>query len=667
MDYSGTQSGPPMIGPVEAVSSGPGIAPANGVAGIQYKRLKETHPRLDLNRIRILKAMYKGGRHLLNDHQILESVFPKYTHEQPAVYVERKARAFYENVFAMVINQISAGLAQDPLHIHVETETVQKSSDDEAKKLLADAESELNDTLGPEEDTDVEEDPDEDTEPDPDDPDEDQEPDEEEEPDVPVTADIVKEVEVDPYWTDLMKNATALSDDGSNYRSFDQVARDQVVEALVTGWAWTQADLPREDDMPPPTSYKEQEEAGGLRAYVVPWATECVTDWAENNGHLLWVRTYTCEIPADDYTRSRDTKVHCWTIWTNTDWFKYVWEETKDHPLPGDQEIIPLADQGSHSFGRVPWTRLDVCATNGGAHLHVGDIIESLCRQYFNRQNSEAFQWTQFNYQQLYEFLGPEVAGIDTMVSEAQQDSQRAKRTRSPGQVHVRGAEDRAEFVGPDMAGANIGRDAMQDLRDAILRVVAQMALAQDTSGAMLRRSADSKRQDSVAQEIILGAIGKKAVTMGNNIMELLANGRQDSEPPPEVVGYEHFNVSDAESIINMSVLVEGIHIPSATYQVEQKYALAITHLGDNVSAETKAKIKTELLQSITQDQMTAPPPMPGGGIPPKEPPFGDDGEQPFDKEGEAKDNPDDEIPKKEPGFPKSKKGNPLFDKSARK
>lgn len=656
-----------MIAPLEPSQSGPAKSPG-AASGITYERLKQTHPRLDLNRVKILKALYKGGKHLLSDQQILAEVFPKYTHEKDAVYQERIKRAFYENVFAMVINQISAGLAQDPIHIHVETETVQKSSEDEAKKLLADAEKELTDTLGPEEeDVDEEADTGEfeaEEEPDPEDEEEDAEvePEEEDPTDIPVTADVVKEIEVDPYWTELMENATALSDDGSNYRSFDQVMRDQVVEALVTGWAWTQADLPREDELPLPTSYKEQEESGGLRAYVVPWATECVTDWGEKNGRMLWVRTYTCEIPAEDYTRPRDTKVHCWTIWTATNYYRYVWEERKDHPLPNDKDTVPLVESGSHSFGRVPWTRLDVCATNGGAHLHVGDIIESLCRQYFNRQNSEAFQWSQFNYQQLYEFLGPEVAGIDTMVSDAQTDTERAKRTRSPGQVHVRGADDRAEFIGPDMAGANVGREAMQDLRDAILRVVAQMALAQDTSGAMLRRSADSKRQDSVAQEIVLGAIGKKAVTMANNVAELLANGRQDTEPPPKLVGYETFNVADSESIINMNVLVEGIHIPSATYQIERKYAMAVNHLGDNVSAETKVKIKTELMQSITQDQVSAPPVQPGGF---GEKPFDDgsgDGEQPFDK-GEDQDNPDDEIPPKDKGLPKSKKGNPLFEK----
>lgn len=634
-------------------------------SGMTLRRLKQCHPRLNLERVKTLQALYRGGQHLLGNEAILTRIFPKYTYELMTVYKDRCARAFYENIFALVINQISAGLAQDPCRILPETETVTKSSDEEAKLLLAGAEAELSELEGDEFEPDLEEEDDDDEEVDPEETlDENEEDAEPEEDEAPVQEDVIKEKEVDPYWEELMENATALSDDGSNYKTFDQVIRDCAVEALVTGWAWLQADLPREDEeAPPPTSFAEQEEAGGLRAYLIPWSTDAVTDWEERNGRLLWVRTYTCEIPAEDPTMPRDTKIHCWTIWTRDAWTKYQIEERKGQTLPSDETVIPIATQGKHTFGRVPWTRLDV-SNYGGAHLHIGDIIESLCRNYFNRTNGESFQWTQYYYQQLYEFLGPEVAGIDTVVSDAQTDSNRAKRRRAPGEVHVRGADDRAEFIGPDMGGAEVGRNALQDLRDAILRVVAQMALAQDTSGAMLRRSADSKRQDSVAQEIVLGAIGKRLVTMANHVAILLATGRGDPEAPPKMVGYEHFNVSDTASIIDMDVLLEGVDIPSATFQIERKYDLAIQRLGDNASAEVKSKIKEELCEAITQDQLTAPPPLPPGFA---DKPFGEEdpnADPDAEVEPEAEEEP---IPPKKPGLPKSKKGNPLFDKSARK
>lgn len=513
---------------------------------IKFKRLQATHPRLNVDRTRMLRALYRGGRVLLDDPRMMDKVFPSYTHEKPEIYLERKKRAFYENMFALVVNQISAGLAQDPIRF--------------------------------EENKDEEE-------------------------------------ELDEYWSDLLDNATALSDDQSSRRTLDQVMRDAAVEALVTGWAWLQCDLPSQSsEKPPPSTLLEQQESGALRAYVIPWPTECVTDWSEQSGRLNWLKTYECIVPDEDPSKERDTKIHTYVIWERETWTRYEIVQNKERPnLPGPEDLIEpvLADQ-SHSFARVPWTRLDLTSQTG-AHLHVGDVIESLCRNYFNRQCGESFQWSQFYYQQLYEFLGPETPGIDNTISEAQTDSNRPRRPRAPGVVHVRGADDRAEFVGPDMAGAEVGRSALQDLRDAILRITAQMALAQDTSGAMLRRSADSKRQDSVAQEIVLGAIGKRLMTASNSVAQLLATGRGDAEPP-SMVGYERFNVTDAEQLIAQDFQLEAMNIPSATFQVERKFQLACTRLGDNASQETRDKIREELEEAITQDQLTlsANPPLPG-------------------------------------------------------
>lgn len=499
------------------------------VGAIKLGRLRKTNPRLDQKRVRILKALYRGGSALLHDAEIMNEIFPQYSHEQANVYEERKRRAFYENMFALVVNQISAGLAQDPVRLSLEA-----------------GES------------------------------------------------------VDDYWMDLLKNATVLSDDGSSSRTLDQVLRDVCVEGLVTGWAWLQADLPPKDDSV--TTLKEQEEGGKLRAYLIPWNTDSVTDWEEKKGRLLWVRTYEVEQVALNPGDEREDKLHIWTIWTPTHWHRYEYLQVKGQSLPGDEHLIGVKDEGQHSFGRVPWTRFDVSAPSGTS-MWIGDMIESLCRNYFNRQNGESFQWSQYYYQQLYEFLAPEITGIDTMISEAQSDPQRAQRKRAPGMVHVRGHQDKAEFIGPNMSGASTGRDALIDMRDGIMRVTQQMALAQDSNGALLRRSAASKQQDARGTEILLGAIGKRLIVCANNAAELLHAGRQDTDDPPEMTGYENFDVSDAGLILEQASVAMQLAVPSATYQREMLYNAAIAHLGDNISEDVKKTIKDELEEAITQDQ----------------------------------------------------------------
>jgi peptidase C39-like protein len=554
-----------------AVAALPSAQPKSGVP-IKFGRFKRFHPRLNMMRIRILHALYRGGNHLLADDDVMNVVFGKIGDESDLIYNERRRRAFYENLMALVVNQISAGLAQDPCRL--------------AQNKTGDAEA-------------IE--------------------------------------QPDEYWSELMENATVMDDDGSEQRSFDQILRDTCVEALVCGWAWAQVDLPAPDpDVEPPRSAAEEEEQDALRAYVITWPTDTVTDWEESRGKLVWLRTYECitSSPTPDAPRWPDrggVRVHRWTIWTANDWTRYEVQETEEKPLSAWNDETPVTPcaNGDHSFERVPWIRFDLCTP--GTYLHVGDLVESLCRSYFNRTNGESWQWTQTCFQQLYEFLAPEMAGIDTPISQAQQDPGRATRQRrAPGVVHVRGENDKAMFVAPDQSGADSGQQATQNLRDAILRMTAQMALAQDTSGAMLRRSADSKQQDSVPTEIILGAVGKRLLIAAKQLVRLLALGRAGDltpEEPPDLQGYERFDLDDASSLIQDSVLLAQVEIPSARYKIEAAFRVAVAHLGDNADPEVLAEIRDQLESAITQDQIENPPMPPG---------FGDDEETDPDEDDDS-------------------------------
>lgn len=667
----------------------PGQKPAKG---IKFGRLKQNHPRLDLGRVRMLHALYRGGNHLLSDSTVMDFVFGKIGDESDNVYNERRRRAFYENLFAMVVNQISAGLAQDPCRL-IQPEAPLPEIPEPGAKPSPFGEKEEEDGAKPKKPNPFEKEPDPEAEKDPEEgdpevPEEDEEEDYFEDPDLQPQPAVAKKLapEIDQYWIDLMQNATVRHDDGGSERTFDQVMRDICVEALTCGWSWYQVDLPKptydvksvepkeeddekekpvpekkddaeEDDeektepgkkpaFPPKKKEEEeddeevvgsislldQEKAGDLNAYIATWPTDAITDWEEVDGRVLWVRTYECinlslTPDAPRWPDKDATRIHRWTIWTPEGWEKYDIEETKEKPLTAwnDDTVVPLADSDTHTFGRVPWIRFDLCTP--GTYLHVGDLIESLCRSYFNRSNGESWQWMQSCFQQLYEFLAPEMAGIDTPISQAQQDPNRAhKQRRAPGIVHVRGENDKAMYVAPSMQGADIGKAATQDLRDAVLRVTSQMALAQDTSGAMLRRSADSKKQDSVAQEIIMGAVGKRLLIGAMQAIKLCAIARgDDPETAPELEGYTRFNVDDSTTLINDTVLLDAVDIPSATYQVERKYRVAASHLGDDVSPEKLKRIRTELEQAITQDQL-AKPDMPPGmpGAPPFDPASGE-------------------------------------------
>jgi len=664
-------------------------APGADGGGAPFGVLRQCHPRLDLFRVKVLHALYRGGHHLLGNEEVMDHVFGKIGDERDIVYNERRRRAFYENLFAMVINQISAGLAQDPVHIaqnmtgkpdesasqkkydiaipDQEDQDAQDEQGDGDDQVVADdrpgsgdagdGSGSRDDASGGDDDTDDEDDAD----------------------DLKQDAldkaqDVVKD-DVDPYWKALMDCATVPDEDGSEARSFDQVMRDWTVEAMVCGWAWLQGDLPAPDQDDTgleiqPSSFAEQEQSGKLDAYLCSWPTDAVLDWEEEKGKLVWLRTYECKLPAPDPMTPRwpldgGMRIHRWTIWTGDSWTQYEFRETKQNPATSlnDRSIIPQTATGTHSFGRVPWLRLDLCTP--GTYLHVGDLIESLCRAYMNRQNGENWQWTQTCFQQLYEFLAPEMSGIDTPISQAQSNPDRARQRRSPGVVHERGENDRAEFVGPDMSGAAVGQKSTQDLRDAILRMTAQMALAQDTSGAMLRRSADSKAQDSIPQEIVLGAIGKRVLTGAKQAVQLLGQGRQDNEDDiPDLEGYEHFDVDDASNLIQDAVLLAQVEIPSARFKIESAFRVAAAHLGDNIAPSVLGEIRAQLETAITQDQVVNPP------KPPMPPGFGtqdsDEDEDDEDVDEDSGSQEGDQSGKEDPlaqgsGPPKKRKAPPAF------
>jgi hypothetical protein len=247
------------------------------VGPIAYGRLKKTNPRLDQFRIRTLHALYRGGHHLLGDDEVMRKVFPRHAHEQNATYNERRNRAHYENLFALVINYIVAGLAQDPVRLALE---------------------------------------------DPDDAPEYNTPTKLPKPgELPAPKVIKPPPELTPqeqYWVDLLSNA-APPGSGKEAKPLDHVIRSWVAEALVCGWAWIHCDLP--PPMPPGsvTSLADQEKAGALRAYPCVWPTNCVDDWSEKDGQLQWVRTYQCIVPDDDPGGNRMLTIHRWTLWTDVD------------------------------------------------------------------------------------------------------------------------------------------------------------------------------------------------------------------------------------------------------------------------------------------------------------------------------------------------------------
>lgn len=522
----------------------------------QLKVLRSTNPRLDLFYVRTLRALLKGGKDLLRDEQVMSWCFPKTALEGAASYIERKNRAFYEPVFAMVINMILAGLAQDPLIF----------DDDSGPSGTGDPKQEL-----------------------------------------------------DEYWAGLMTDATPPT--VPQKKTWDEIMREVCCEAISCEFGWVLAEMPKAD--PLISSLADQERQGKLRAYLVPYRADQVLDWASKDSQFLWVKTVSSEMRQEDPTKPRKYTTFTWRIWDANEITTYELTLDSENRDPSgqtwqDDSLVPPIDVTPHSFGEVPWRCFD--ANNPGEpSLFIGGQIESLCRALFNASCNRDFLTTRALLQQLYEFLGPDMPGPDTPIATVQENPNRASRsmgTRAPDIVQIRGQDDEAKYVCPDIAVLSAIGNSTADLRESITRVTGQLALAADTTGAMIKRSGDSKSQDKIAQKILLGAIGTRLRSFAKACAELLALGRgDDKESVPPMRGYENFDAVDSSLIVEQHVALSTAPVNSALFQVEENLRTVRAVLGDGISPDLMARIREELESTITQDsinQATMPPVPPG-------------------------------------------------------
>lgn len=534
--------------------SDPTAVATSKYGAMKFSRLQQPNPRLDLAYVRRLRALYKGGKTLLADNSVMDVVFPKHEHEGAKSYDERKRRAFYENVFAQCVNKIVAGLGQDPIRL-------------------------------------------------------DPQPDED--------GNIPDDAKLDDYWKQLQKDATPPNDDGEA-KTLDQILRHVACEAFVTGRGWILCDLPPAADA---SSLAEQLKTDALKAYPIPYRSDQVTDWYEMAGTLQWVRSYSCTVPAINPAETRSWTRHEWKIWDDKGATPYVVEinaqgQDRNGVVVNDEYAVQPGPMVEHSFKRVPWVCFDVCGEDE-PQMHVGDLIESQVRNFFNQSCGAAYIRLRHMYQQLYEFLGPEIQAMGEGIGEAQSDPARARgRRRGPDIIQERGSGDSAMFVSPNMEGAEIDAKSIEAAREAIKNVTGQLALSQDTSGATIGRSGLSKQQDKIEEEVVLGAAGKKLLGFGRQVIKILAIGRGDIEPDddddasnsvPYAAGYVSFDISNIESTVQRAVELEGISLPSATFQIEHKTRIMVDELEESGGCDQNMRqaIRDELSSVITQDQFT--------------------------------------------------------------
>lgn len=410
--------------------------------------------------------------------------------------------------------------------------------------------------------------------------------------------------------------------------SFHRLLAECARSALLYGRWWTLVDAPYLGADYRPASLADQERDGALDAYALPISPMMVMDWEEVDGKLAWAITCASSQPRSTPADGRGVTRYEYRLYTAEAWALYVVEVAPGKPAPSDETVVEPTATERHSFGRVP-----LISGKLPVGLWAGARLHSLAREFLGQSTGMTYAGYRGLFPQLYEFLQPSLPGIDEPIDTHAADIHRAARSpRGPGRIQTRAHQDRAEYIGPDVAPFAHALAVIDKLRSAMFAATYQMALGADTKGAVIKRSAESKGKDGEAATVILGELGELLRPHGTQVATTAAALRSLVRDW-RCKGLENFDAAALQDQIDQAVLLEGVSIPSATYQKKRKLRLVRSDLGAEATPEVMEAIEKELDGAITQDQFlgmgptatTDPTTTPAGDVEEPEDPGDDD------------------------------------------
>ncbi len=573
-----------------------GQAIAQTVKGpsIPWEMLQQRHSEWCASYWAECRALYAGGKRLLEDPSLLARLFPKNPFEPPTIYMQRVLRAHYFPYPGTIVDSLLAGLGSDPLRISF-------------GKI-----DEKTGTLDPVENAEW-------------------------------WADFVEDVS-DEADTDDRPEPDEDDDDNAAGLPMHHFLIEVLRECEQTRFTWVRVDLPKAPDMGAITSQLDVERSKATSPYLCLVPAENVIDWEyDDRGELLWALTLEKTTPRSSIMVKRGAlEHHVYMLWTQTDWVRYE-VDVNPKQLPPLEQPVPATDFGQHAFGCVPFDR--VMLPEG---LWAMGKLHSLAREHFNKRC--AMSWAEYKalFSILYEFLDDGAPGTDLPVVDS--PDRATDQVRAQGFTQLRRKGDDARFVGPDVAPFKESRESCSDTMREMHRVMFSMALSANMDKAALSRSGDSKEQDSLSTQVVLSALGQLMRRVARVLLALVGRGRGERVPPAIVAGLEHFDVSGVASAI-----ADGVSVFSSIPINKSKtaYSLYLGNLlrkilGDTLTDEQVATIRREIDDSMSAEELLIQQ-LPGGMTPATE----DDGDDEDDADdGDDGDDGSDDPPKPPKGGP---------------
>jgi hypothetical protein len=376
---------------------------------------------------------------------------------------------------------------------------------------------------------------------------------------------------------------------------FRERLKDALVECKVYAWV----NLPRRADGIVYESRADEEAAGVLDAFLVPFTARQVIDWErDESGRLAWlmVRDVVERRGAIEETRR---KVHRWTYIDRERIRRWTWAatETQEEPKPEDdakeEPSIP------HGLKELPVACLELVP---GLHA-LGKLHDPAVAHIRGRND---LSWALHR------------AAHALLWIKSKWDDHRP--TLGPGYYAKLGENDDIGYAEPSGSNFQLLADDVVQLREALYRVVQQMAIGADSNATRSKMSGESKAQDWAAMDIVLSALAGAVRTFMVDALRLVAKAR-GVEASPVVKGLDGWREEDLTVWLQAAALATEAFRLSPTFQKEVAKSQAARVLRD-VDAQVLETITKEIDAAEADPGLYMPPP------PPEPPDEGEDADE---------------------------------------
>lgn len=381
---------------------------------------------------------------------------------------------------------------------------------------------------------------------------------------------------------------------------FVDMMRDVMTTAMVQRCAFVCIDAPEKKGPLPQT--RAEEDADETRIYAYEMSPRHVVDWREDDrGGFVWLIINKQEQDRITPLDVRDAVRETFTVWTMSDqgfaeWARYAITYPANKK-PEEQDLVPLEDEGTTTFRRIPVIRLRL-----PKGLWVGNKVGPPQKEHWQRRSALIGAQNRSMMAIPYVKRGPEIGAPGGAMPSATQEVE--DRGRDPARAFNRegfvelGADDALDYAEPKGHCYELVAKQLDELKDEIFRVAHQMAASVRPSAGSLGRSAASKQQDGKATALVLRALGQEARQMALTIYRTISDALAQKDVIWTANGLDNYEVIDRESVLEEAISLEQVPIPSETFKITY-FTQVAEKLVTGVDPQTLDQIRKEIKEGV--------------------------------------------------------------------